>query len=353
MLSAALSGVRVLELSRLLPGPYCTQLLADMGACVTKIEDNHGGDYLRYQQPLLADGNSALFHAVNRGKASITLDLKNDDDRTKLLGLCADADVLVETFRPGVMARLGLEPTMLCDRFPRLIVCSITGYGQTGARAGRAGHDLNYLAHAGVLAMTKRPAPLPVQVADIAGGALPAALQICAALLARQQSGRGGWLDISMTRGVQAMAATSFARLLAPQPERTIDPVVGSYPCYDVYPCLDGHLAVGALEPKFWFALCDAIDQPELKDRGFDDGGAGDEVREQLTACFMKHGRDHWRSLLATIDCCVDVVRTTEEAFVDDDLPALTARIGNHDARLVHTGLSSSPPSIGGPAQQL
>jgi crotonobetainyl-CoA:carnitine CoA-transferase CaiB-like acyl-CoA transferase len=165
-----LSGVRVLDMSRLLPGPFCTQLLCDLGAEVIKVEDPEGGDYARSYPPLLGDGNSAAFHALNRGKKSVTLDLKRAEDWRRFLALLATADVLVESFRPGVLAKLGAGPSALAARFPGLIVCSISGYGQTGPDALRAGHDVNYLAKSGVLGLMARPELLPVQVADIAGG---------------------------------------------------------------------------------------------------------------------------------------------------------------------------------------
>jgi crotonobetainyl-CoA:carnitine CoA-transferase CaiB-like acyl-CoA transferase len=184
-----LAGIRVLDLSRLLPGPFCTQLLVDLGAEVIKIEDPQGGDYIRYTPPLVDDGNSVYFHALNRGKKSVCLDLKNNDDREQFLKLVKSADVVVESFRPGVMAKLGIAPQKLLEVNPRVVVCSISGYSQTGSHALKAGHDINYLARAGALALMKRPGLLPVQVADIAGAALPAAFSIWAALVGRASSG--------------------------------------------------------------------------------------------------------------------------------------------------------------------
>jgi alpha-methylacyl-CoA racemase len=164
-----LSGIRVLDLSRLLPGPYCTQILSDLGAQVIKIEDSLG-DYARYYPPLADDGNSAFFHAINRGKLSVKLDLKLSEDREKFLKLLSSAQVLVESFRPGIMKKLNLEPNYLLSLFPKLVICCISGYGQTGPDSLKAGHDSNYLARSGVLSINKNPQLLPVQVADIAGG---------------------------------------------------------------------------------------------------------------------------------------------------------------------------------------
>ena len=200
-----LAGIRVLDLTRLLPGPFCTQLLADLGADVIKIEDPAGGDYLRHTPPLADDGTSILFHALNRGKRSVTLNLKAESDRTQFLALCQDADVVVESFRPGVMARLGLGLEALHAVNPRLIVCAISGYGQSGPLRHRAGHDINYVARAGAFALMKRPTLLPVQVADLAGGAWPAAMQICAALVGRATSGVGAFIDVDMCATVTGL----------------------------------------------------------------------------------------------------------------------------------------------------
>jgi alpha-methylacyl-CoA racemase len=257
----ALQGVRVLDMSRLLPGPLATQFLVDLGAevikvficvfvilfyffatrvhsshiCRPQVEDTAGGDYARYYPPLAADGSSAVFHSLNRGKKSVVLNVKKPADKDAFLKLLATADVLVETFRPEVMAKLGLSPRDLVARFPKLIVCSISGYGQVclycsrhcdrdrycefgriiyinisvrmqdGPAALRAGHDLNYLARAGVLGMMKVPTTLPVQVADIAGGTYPAVVQILAALLQRQKTGKGCVIDVAMTDWAHAL----------------------------------------------------------------------------------------------------------------------------------------------------
>jgi crotonobetainyl-CoA:carnitine CoA-transferase CaiB-like acyl-CoA transferase len=213
-----LAGVRVLDMSRLLPGPFCefearqrgrcslftaltarppaarsagSQLLCDMGAEVIKIEDFNGGDYVRSYPPAMSDGNSAIFHALNRGKKSVQLDLKNKDDHAAFMKLLGTADILLETFRPGVMKKLGLSPPSLLQRFPSLIVCSISGYGQTGPDSLRAGHDVNYVAKSGAFGTMPEPKLLPLQVADIAGGSYPAAVQILAALRQKEKTGKG------------------------------------------------------------------------------------------------------------------------------------------------------------------
>ena len=293
-----LHGVRVLDMSRLLPGPFCTQLLVDLGADVIKLEDPAGGDLVRHTPPLHSDGTSLLFHALNRGKRSVTIDLKGAAGVNEFLGLCADADVVVESFRPGVLARLGLSADDLRRRFPRLIVCSSSGYGQTDSLHQRAGHDVNYLARSGALSLMKTPTLLPVQVADLAGGAWPAAMQICAALFARERDNEGCVIDVSMTDGVSGLMAMTMARVVA---DEAVDGgeelLVGKVACYGVYPTADGFLAVGALEPKFWQAVCGVIDRAELVDRGWDDGNNGDngaKVVEILTSIFARETTATW-----------------------------------------------------------
>jgi crotonobetainyl-CoA:carnitine CoA-transferase CaiB-like acyl-CoA transferase len=316
----ALQGIRVVDLSRLLPGPFCTQLLVDLGAEVIKVEEPAGGDYLRHMPPHLDDGTCVLFHALNRGKKSVCLDLKLDDDRTKLLALLATADVLVESFRPGVMAKLGLSPERLLEENPRLVVCSISGYSQTGEYRLKAGHDLNYLARAGALGMMKEPTVLPIQVADLAGGALPAAFQICAALVGRARTGKGALIDVSMTHNIHGLLASSFARNAAVPDEELgggRDLLVGRVPCYGVYRVKDGFISIGSLEPKFWQGLCAALEMPELRDRGMDDGAAGDEVRALLGARLATKTKAEWHAHFAAHDVCVEVVRTPEEALAD------------------------------------
>eukprot|EP00736_Rhodelphis_marinus_P011953 Rmarinus@m.16487 len=186
---AALSGVRVVDLSRLLPGPYATQMLADLGAEVIKVEDPEGGELTRYLPPLAPDGTSLVFHSLNRGKKSVTLDLKNKDDIAQLYQLLETADVLMESFRPGVMERLIGDVSQLREKFPSLVICRISGFGQTGPDRLTPGHDVNYCARAGVLSIcTPHPAPLPVQAADICGGAYPAVMQVLAALYQREKN---------------------------------------------------------------------------------------------------------------------------------------------------------------------
>src|SRR6266702_6346489 len=275
-----LSGIRVLDLTRLLPGAFCTQLLADMGADVIKVEEPERGDYMRWPPPLVqhgegAPGQSALFNAVNRHKRSVALDLKTDRGKHALLRLVDTAHVLVEGNRPGVMERLEIGWPILHKRNPRLVMCSITGYGQDGPYASRAGHDLNYMAIAGGLGLNGErdgpPIPLSVQVADIGGGGLQPAVAILGALVGVQRGGEGRWIDASMTDGAVSWLKLAFAAQRAGERVARGDQrLSGRYPCYRVYACQGGGFySVAALEPKFWNALCQAMERPDLIERQY------------------------------------------------------------------------------------
>src|SRR5258708_29519915 len=264
-----LTGIRVLDLTRLLPGPFCTLLLADMGADVIKVEEPGSGDYMRWTQPLV-DGQSAIFNAANRNKRSITLNLKSDAGRDLLLRLVETADVVVEGNRPGVMDRLRLGWEIIHARNPRLVMCSITGYGQDGPFALRAGHDLNYMAIAGALGLNgernRPPVPLSVQGADIGGGSLFPAVAPLGALLEVQPGREGRWIDTAMTDGPMSFLATALAAQSAREKMNRGDHrLSGPHPCYRIYACKGGGFySVGALEPKFCSALCEAMDRPDL-----------------------------------------------------------------------------------------
>ena len=315
-----LTGVRVLDLTRLLPGPFCTMLLADMGADVVKVEEPGGGDYLRWTPPL-AGGQSALFNAINRNKRSITLNLKSPAGHDLLLRLVENADVLVEGNRPGVMARLGLGWDALHARNPKLVMCSITGYGQDGPFASRAGHDLNYMATAGALglngAIDGPPVPLSVQVADIGGGGLQPAVAILGALVAVGRGEPGRWIDASMMDGaVSWLALALAAQGGGEQVGRGDQRLGGRYPCYRVYTCKDGGFySVGALEPKFWATLCDTIERPDLLAAQFAEGGDGHSAHEAMESVFLSHTRKEWEQKLAGLEvCCEPVLELAEVA---------------------------------------
>ncbi len=317
VLADALEGIRVLDLSRLLPGPFLTMVLADLGADVIKIEDPRVGDYLRAFPPHKG-GVSGRYLAVNRGKRSITLDLKGAG-RDAFLRMVERADVVVDSFRPGVMAKLGLGWDVLSARNPRIILCSISGYGQTGPYVERAGHDLNYIALAGVLGMTGAAGAAPmmpgVQIADLAGGSLWSATAILAALVGRHRTGKGAHLDISMTEGALALLTAELGNLdCGAHPTRGTATLNGGMACYGVYAASDGrYLAVGALEPKFWIALNQAIGRaPNIAELAGNLEQQG-RTRAELAAIFATRTGAEWIAALAEHDCCVELVLEPDE----------------------------------------
>jgi alpha-methylacyl-CoA racemase len=324
-----LAGVRVLDLSRLLPGGYATQMLADLGADVLKIEEPGIGDYARSMPPFTRMVGQA-FLAVNRDKRSVALNLKHPQGREALLRLVDGADVLLESYRPGVMARLGLDYATLRARNPRLVVCSISGYGQTGPYNQRAGHDLNYIGYAGLLAHLARPGEPPVlpgaQFADIAGGSLMAVSGILAALVGRAATGEGRYIDVSMTDGALALLPLLGTRVLngTPEPAPGEAELTGALPGYNVYETADGrYLTVAALEPKFFENLCQRLGRPDLIARQFPrDVADRDAVIAELAAIFRTKTRDEWLTELADADVCVGPVNTITEALVDPQLRA-------------------------------
>lgn len=314
----SLDGIRVLDMTRLLPGAYCTLLLADMGADVVKVEEPTSGDYMRWYPPL-HDGQSLLFNALNRNKRSLTLNLKTEAGSELFLALSGQADVVVEGNRPGVMERLGLGWPVLHERNPKLVMCAITGYGQSGPLSQRAGHDLNYMAIAGALSMNARrgeaPHPLAVQVADIGGGGQAAAMAILGALLSVARGGDGRYLDVSMTDGAFSWLAVPFAQVRAQGPvQRGMHRLTGRYACYGVYECADGrYVSVGALEPKFWRALCEALGRPDLIDDQYAEGGAQERLRAALSSVLATRTRDEWAEALGGLEVCCEPVLELEE----------------------------------------
>jgi crotonobetainyl-CoA:carnitine CoA-transferase CaiB-like acyl-CoA transferase len=335
-----LTGIRVLDLTRLLPGAYCTQLLADMGADVIKVEEPGAGDYMRWTPPLV-DGQSTLFNALNRRKRSVTINLKAGPGRDVLLSLVDTADVLVEGNRPGVMDRLRLGWDVLHARNPRLVMCSITGYGQDGPYASRAGHDLNYMAIAGALGLNGErdgpPVPLSVQVADIGGGGVQPAVAILGALLAVQRGGEGLWIDASMTDATVGWLALAFAaRDAGERVARGDQRLAGRHACYRVYECKDGrYYSVGALEPKFWTTLCQALERPDLIEMQFSEDLG---VQAQLEEIFRSRTRDEWQQRLSPLDACCEPVLDLDEV---PSHPQIAARRTLERARLGHA------PSLG------
>lgn len=329
-----LDGLRVLDLSRLLPGAAATLQLANFGAEVIKIEEPERGDYARWMPPYI-EGEGAVFRVVNRGKKSIALDLKSEDGRAAFLRMVETADVVVESFRPGTMARLGLDYEMLRERNPRLIYVSITGYGQSGPWAHMAGHDINYAALGGAI---DPPAIPGVQIGDLAGGALQAVIGVLLALTARAKTGRGQQVDVSMTEGIASMLPVALGVWAATgkAPVHGESVLKGRYACYRLYECADGrYVAVGALEPKFWAALCRALGCDQFVADQFAEGARRQEIIAALAHIFRGRAAEEWFELLRPADCCVTPVRDAA-----GDMPVVPR-------------LSETPGWLGGPAPRL
>ncbi|MBU0496103.1 MAG: CoA transferase [Chloroflexi bacterium] len=320
--ATALHGIRILDLSRLLPGPFCTLILADFGAEVIKIEDPDGGDYMRSVPPLLGE-DGAYFMALNRNKRSLTLNLRDPAGRDILRDLARDADVLVESYRPGVMAAMGLDYVSLRAENPRLIYASITGYGQTGPLRDRASHDVNYLALGGLLGLTGPADGLPalpgLPIADMVG-ALWAAVGILLALQARTRTGAGQYLDLAMADGVTALMGLPLAVMQATgqPPARGADHLSGGVARYQVYETADHRFfSVGALEPKFWQRFCAAVDRPDLLDTLWADESDQPAIIAELQALFRTRTRDKWAVLLGNADACCEPVLAVDELAAD------------------------------------
>lgn len=334
--NAPLAGLRILDLTRLLPGPAATMHLADFGADVIKVEDTGEGDYLRGFPPQVANGEgarvNAIFEAVNRGKRSIRIDLKSPAGRDVLLKLVDTADALIEGFRPGVMARLGLGWEVLHARNPKIVVCSLSGYGQNGPLAQAAGHDINYLATSGVLDQIRaqgKPAIPNLQLGDLLGGALSALSTLLIALLGAQRTGVGRYVDVAMTDGLLAHHFFPHAELdggSTPIAEQSL--LTGGAPCYRVYETADGgELAVGALELKFWQAFCEAIGLPELKPNHWSLGEApGSEAALRTAHRVAERLRSqplaHWTAIFERADACVAPVLRPSEALAQPQFAA-------------------------------
>ncbi|MDY7224825.1 CaiB/BaiF CoA transferase family protein [Hyalangium rubrum] len=321
-----LAGLKVLDLSRLLPGPYATLVLADLGATVDKLEEPEGGDYIR-QMPPMREEESALFYGLNRNKRSVTLNLKTPEGREALKRLVRGYDVLVESFRPGVMDKLGVGEAALRKENPRLIYCAISGYGQTGPDRLKAGHDINYVARAGVLAYGGEAGGAPafpgVQIGDIGGGSLFALVGILAALHERERTGQGRFVDVSMTEGAMAFVHMHLAARLAMGAQgqalqRGREALNGGYACYGLYRTKDDRwLAVGSLEPKFFSGLCERLGRMDLFTDGYDLNGGAERVKAELARLFAVYPLAHWQQLFAGTDLCIEPVLEGDEVLAD------------------------------------
>ncbi|MDM0039184.1 CaiB/BaiF CoA-transferase family protein [Variovorax sp. J22G21] len=332
---APLAGVRVLDLTRLLPGPLGTMHLADLGADVVKIEDTGAGDY----------ASATVRALVNRNKRAIRIDLKHPEGVAALLRLCRDADVLVEGFRPGVMQRLGVGYEAVAAVNPRIVYCSISGFGQTGPLCDTPGHDVNYAALAGVadqIGNAAGPALSNLPVADLLGGTMTAVAGILAALFDAARSGRGRHVDIAMADGVLAHAVLPLAGLHqhGEVPRTGHGALTGALACYGFYRTADDrHVAVGALEAKFWDDLCRTLERPDLAPlHRSGDPATEERLRAELAAIFGAQPLAHWRSLFHDGVGCVTPVLRIDEALAHPHFRARGMRIAADDAALPQLG---------------
>jgi alpha-methylacyl-CoA racemase len=321
-----LADVRVLDLTRLLPGGFCSLLLADLGAEVLKVEDTGMGDYVRWAPPYYGDDSaqelgtrSALFLSLNRGKRSVRLDLKAEAGREALLRLVESHDVVLDGFRPGVLDRLGVGYERMRERNPGVVFCAITGYGQDGPYTQRAGHDMNYLGLVGLLGLTGAREGAPVQsagqIADIGGGALMAAFGVMAALHERRRSGEGQLVDVSMADGALSWLGMVAGRYFCDGevPRRGEQQLAGGLICYLPYEAADGWVTCGALEPKFWAAFCDGVGRHDLVESQFE--APGSDAWREVAEMFRAHTRAEWRAFNDEHDCCIEPVLELDEAL--------------------------------------
>lgn len=351
----ALEDVRILDLSRLAPGPFCTMLLGDLGADVLLIEPPP-----QKLPPMSAvPPGSEAYNALARNKRSIILDLRDGEAREAFLTLAQSADVVLEGFRPGVVKRLGVDYDTVSARNPRIVYCSLSGYGQTGPYSGLVGHDINYISVGGALGMIgwpDEPPAIPMNIiADFAGGGLHAAYAILAALYARERTGRGQYVDIAMSDGVLyllANAASSyFATGRIPEAGATI--LNGSAPNYNVYRCKDGGwISLGSLEPHFWANLCRVMERQDLIPHQYD-GEKRDEVFAHLRERFKTKTRDEWFEILKQTDICAAPVYRLDEALSDPHNLAREMAIDVADGERgrvrqigIGTKLSDTPGSV-------
>lgn len=366
MHSRPLAGVRILDFSTLLPGPLASLLLAEAGAEVVKVERPGSGEDMRAYEPKWGR-DSVNFALLNRGKQSLALDLKNEDDRATLRPFLKSADVIIEQFRPGVMARLGLDYDSVAPMNPKVIYCSITGYGQTGPRHQAVGHDLNYIGDTGLLQLSMgsptQPVVPPALLADIAGGAYPAVINILLALRERERSGVGRQLDISMTDNLFTFMYWALGNGLAAGqwPGNGTDLVTGGTPRYRLYATKDERFVAAApIEQKFWNTFCELIAlEPNLRDDSKDPAATARRVAELIAA----EDADRWRARFAGVDCCCSIVARLQDAVSDphfrarglfshtlvnesgQSMPALPVPIDDAFRRAAGTSLSA--PALG------
>ena len=371
MTELPLSDVRVIDLTRLLPGGFASQLLADFGADVVKVEDTGMGDYVRWAPPYYGDDSqqalgtrSALYLALNRNKRSIRLDLKSEGGRDALLRLVRDADVVLEGFRPGVLDRLGVGYERMREENEALVYCAITGYGQTGPNVERAGHDMNYLGLVGLLGLTGesdgRPIQSAGQIADIGGGALMAAFGILAALHEARRSGRGQLVDVSMADGALSWLAMVAGAYLCDGevPRRGEGQLNGRFVCYLPYEAADGYITMGALEPQFWARFCSGVGRTDLIEKQFERNGS--EAWAEIAEIFRSRTRTEWKAFNDEHDAMIEPVLDVDEALESELVRAREMVVEWQQPGLgpvrqlgVPVKMSRTPGTVHGPAPAL
>lgn len=345
-----LAGIRVLDLSRLLPGAFATLMLAELGAEVVKVEDPAGGDPMRVLPPLV-NGRGVYDLLLNRGKKSVVLDLRRPESAAVLDRLVASADVVVESFRPRTAKRLGVAGEQLRKRYPALVHCAITGYGQTGPYAERPGHDLNYVSVSGFLAADgRKPGELPKMfIADVGGGAMSSVIAILAALIGRERYGVGATLDVSMHDAALYWVMLPAARELVEGGDAATGdlPTFGEHACYNIYETKDGRqIALGALERKFWVAFCEGIGRPDLAARHDTAGADQAELIRDMRTLFMTRTRDEWLSLFAGHEVCLTPVNRPDEALVDPHVAARGTVVNQPGLRAIRPPFTQQVPDL-------
>ena len=317
-----LEGVRIVDFTRLLPGPLATMMLADMGADVIKVEDPDSPDYIRGFEPMIED-TSAFYYALNRNKRSLAINSLSKEGKAVIIDLIKHSDVLIEQYRPGVMKKFGLDHETLRTINPRLIYVSITGYGQDSSMSQAAGHDINYIAIAGALGITIDDDLEPVipgfQLADIAGGSYMTINAVTAALYKREKTNTGDYIDIAMTDSVLPFLALPFAEYQANSNRRKGKfQLSGSQANYNTYKCNDGKfLALGSLEPKFWNSVCDKLGKPQWKEKIIGDPATQNEIKKELQHIFLQKSRSEWLTFFSEEDICLTPVNDMSEIGSD------------------------------------
>jgi len=321
MSTLPLEGIRILDLSRLLPGPYLTQLLADLGAEVIKVETPLAGDYARLAPPEMGLGD--LYESVNQGKKSLALNYRNPRGRELFIKLAATADVVLEGFRPTVADKYGIGYSAVRAVKPDIVYCSLSGYGQEGPYQQRAGHDLNYMSIGGALSLNgrsgERPIPYGLPVADLSGGML-AAIAILGALVGRERGGPGMYLDMALLDGVISWVTplALSAHFSGLDVRASTHPLLGGRACFNIYETADGkYLTLAALEPHFWGDFCKTIDRTDLIERQFDP-----RLGSELETIFQQKPRTEWLALFVDKDACVEPVNSVEEMLSDPQVQA-------------------------------